>query len=267
MPKRVVLRDRRSALRHAEEIIARLTAGSPILFFDYDGTLAPITDVPSMAIISPAMRETIRLLSTLCPVIVVSGRDLNNVRQMVGLDNITYMGSHGFEASGPHSSFVEPWAERYAPYLAKAADELRFSIGGLRGALVEQKRFAVSLHYRLVDEQSVPQLKSLFSAVASRYPELRITAGKMVMELRPNVDWDKGAAVERLIREMDVIYPVPLYVGDDLTDEDAFNALRGRGITIFVGDREVHTAADYVLEDVDEVCRFLQLLGERMDRG
>jgi alpha,alpha-trehalase len=254
-----------SALDRSQEIFHRLIAGDPLIFLDYDGTLTPIVARPDLAILAGDMRDTLRRLSREVPTFIVSGRGLDDVMSMVGLDSMGYSGSHGFEIVGPRGQFVDN--ERGVGFLNALDDaerELRSAVGGTRGALVERKRFALAVHYRLVAPADLPPLEEAFDRTAKAHPGLRRTTGKMVLELRPDLDWDKGDAVlsimERMRSHNDRI--VPLYIGDDLTDEDAFRAIRGRGISIVVSDRARPTAADYVLSDVAGVQVFLDRLIE-----
>ncbi len=252
-----------SALSSIDDIFKRLQQGVPAIFLDYDGTLTPIVRDPSLAIMGEEIRDTLQQLATICLVSVVSGRDLRDVRNMVGLSNLAFVGSHGFEISGPDGSFREQErGKRFLPALDAAEGELRSAIGDVKGALVDRKRFAIALHYRMVDPKDVPMLEDLFKEVAQRHQDLRVTGGKKVFELRPNTDWDKGKAVLSLLDmfHVDGSRTVPLYIGDDVTDEDAFRALGDQGLSILVSEHPQETAANYVLADVAEVHRFLDLL-------
>ena len=259
-----------SALDRTQEIFQRLTAGEPMVFLDYDGTLTPIVARPDLAIMADDMRETVRRLARDCPAFIISGRGLDDVMRMVGLDGIGYSGSHGFEVVGPRGLFADN--ERGIGFLAaldQAERELRPAVESIKGALVERKRFALALHYRLVAPADIPRLEATFERVARDHPGLRRTTGKMVLELRPDLDWDKGDAVLSIMERMNSHGSriVPLYIGDDLTDEDAFRALRDKGITIAVTGRPRPTAAHYVLTDVTEVQVFLDRLIEGFESG
>ncbi len=216
---------------------------------------------PSLAILSENMRDALRELAHHCRVSVVSGRDLEDVRKMVGLPDLAYVGSHGFEVLGPGE--VTPDQERgleYLPALDRTERELKTAVEVVKGAWVERKKFAMAVHYRSVDDGDVPRLEALFNEVAHRHPELKKMGGKKVFELRPNVDWDKGKVVLYLLDKlhMNGSRVVPLYIGDDVTDEDAFRAIGDRGITILVGDAGQTTRASHVLSDVGEVYTFLK---------
>ncbi len=148
----------------------------------------------------------------------------------------------------------------------RVTDTLRIQVAPVKGALVEPKKSSVAVHYRLVDEHERPQIQAIVEAVLAAEPHaLRVTPGKMVYEIQPQIEWDKGRAVLYLLAalELDEHDVLPLYVGDDITDEHAFQALSGRGIGILVADPadpEVagrRTAATYVLADTHEVECFL----------
>ena len=145
------------------------------------------------------------------------------------------------------------------PALDRAEERLRREVAGIDGALVERKKFAIAVHYRLVADDQVARVESAVAAIAAEITDLRRTAAKKVFALRPRVDWDKGRAVLWLLTALglDREDVLPLYLGDDDTDEDAFAALKGRGLGILVTEAEHPTAADYVLANTEEVGRFL----------
>ncbi len=254
-----------SALASSQEIFRRLTSGEPVMFLDYDGTITPIVARPELATLADDMRDAIRRLAMLCPVVIISGRGVEEVMRIVGLDGLGYIGSHGYEIVGPRGLFVD--SERGVgslPALDDAERELRPAVADIEGALVERKRFALALHYRLVSPLDLPRLETAFDVVARAHPGLRRTTGKMVLELRPDLDWDRGDAVLSVIERMNGqgTRIVPLYIGDDLADEDAFRAIGEKGITVLVSERARPTAASYILSDVSEVRAFLDRLIE-----
>ena len=251
-----------SALTCAADI-ARRIGGTPLaVFLDYDGTLTPIVARPELATLPEAMAGVLRALAARCPVAILSGRDLADLQQMVTLDGVVYAGSHGFDVDAP-----EELGGRFrrggdfAGVLAAARARLKEAVAPIAGAWVEDKAFAVTLHFRQVAPEDVPAVEAAFAGVAEAFPDLRRTGGKKVLELRPNVEWDKGRALQMLLERIDRSGPhVPLFVGDDETDEDAFRAVAGSGIGIRVGDPHVASAAEYFLADTDEVGTFLERL-------
>lgn len=258
------------AITHGDQLAAQLAGKRPAVFLDYDGTLTPIVDRPEDAIISDRMREVVRDLAGRCPVCVVSGRDRPVVQELMGLDNLIVAGSHGFDIWSPSGGAIEKeHGGEYAELLAEVKDRLHQVLDPIEGALVEPKKTSVAAHYRLVAEAERHKVKEIVDQILAEHPDqLKVTPGKMVYEIQPKIDWDKGKAVLYLLDALglDRDDVMPMYLGDDVTDEDAFRALQGRGIGIFVGhadDPEVGgrtTYADYILYNVEEVEEFLDTL-------
>jgi trehalose 6-phosphate phosphatase len=259
-----------NALERWDELADRLADRLPAVFLDYDGTLTPIVDRPEDALISDSMREAVRRLAARCPVCVVSGRDRPVVQRLMGVDDLIVAGSHGFDIWSPAGGGVERFeGGRFEDLLGTVRERVEAELAGVQGALVEPKRSSVAVHYRLVADAERPRVEAVVDAVLAEHPdELRVTPGKLVYEIQPRIDWDKGRAVLHLLDALglDRADVVPLYLGDDLTDEDAFRALDGRGVGVLVArpdDPEVAgraTAADLALRDVAEVERFLDRL-------
>lgn len=275
------------ALERWPELAARLAGRRLALFLDYDGTLTPIVRRPELATLDEAMRQAVRRLAERAPVGVLSGRGREDVAALVALPQLYYGGSHGFDLAGPPPApGEEPLRHEIGdgvPARVEAlAEQLRRDLAGISGALVEPKRFAVAVHYRLVDDRDLPRLEAAVDraaapaagagAVAAAGPETpatgrgwRKTGGKKVFELRPDVDWDKGRALLWLLHRLGLDGPdaVPLYIGDDVTDEDAFAAVASRGgIGILVAETPRPTAATYRLRDAGEVLELLTRLAE-----
>jgi trehalose 6-phosphate phosphatase len=261
----------------AAELYGRLAGKRPAVFLDYDGTLTPIVDRPEDAVISESMRGAIRRLAEVCPVCVVSGRDRRVVQELMGIDNLIVAGSHGFDIWSPSGGAIERQeGGEFLDLLAEVRARLDRELASIKGALVEPKSNSVAAHYRLVIEDERPRVKEVVDELlAENRGKLKITPGKMVYEIQPNIDWDKGKAVLYLLGALglDRDDVVPIYMGDDTTDEDAFKALAGRGLGIFVGradDPEVAgrlTYADYILASMEEVEQFLDLLTEYAKSG
>ena len=252
-----------SALEAMEEILENVVTEKPAVFLDYDGTLTPIVSRPEDAFLSESMRETLKGLAEHCTVAVISGRDLPDVRKLVGLGNIFYGGSHGFEIACPDGKKMEiPEGTSYLPVLDKAQSALERRLSGIHGAVVERKKFSIAAHYRNVERGKEKAVEDAVDRVLSDHPVLRKSGGKKIYELQPDMDWNKGKALQWLMETLKIwgTDVLSLYIGDDVTDEDAFRALRGRGIGIIVRDEPRSTAAQYALEDPEEVRRFLDRL-------
>jgi trehalose-phosphatase len=257
-----------SAWDREDELQRRLAGQRLAVFLDYDGTLSPIVADHTRALLSVEMRAAIEKLAAQCPVTIISGRDLTHLRGLVGLDTVFYAGSHGFEIIGPAGSgeHCERGAE-FLPELDAAERELRDLLRPIEGHSVERKKYSIAVHYRQVATGQVEALKAIVEKLLDARRRLRMGLGKKVLEVRPDLEWDKGRAVlwilQRLGLERDA---VPLYVGDDITDEDAFHVLADRGLCIAVRHDETRpTAADYTLGDTPEVQRFLEWLAARAE--
>jgi len=235
---------------------------------DYDGTLTPIVSRPELAILSIEMLEILERLASCCVVGIISGRDLSDVRAMVPTDRVWLAGSHGFDIAGPGGVQYElPEARAHSRALTGAADALDGLVAAVPGAWVERKRFAIAVHFRQVDDELVPEVEAAVDRVLAGTAGLRKTGGKRILELRPDVDWDKGRALWWLLERCGTGEKRrrPLYLGDDVTDEDAFVALVGRGIGIVVERSDRPTDATFRLTDPDEVRTFLADLTERLE--
>jgi len=251
-----------SALTCLPDIRRQLRRTPPAVFLDYDGTLTPIVARPEMAVLSDTMAAALKDLAEATPAAIISGRDLADLKGMVTIDGLVYAGSHGFDVDAPEDLGGRyRRGEEFADRLAAANRRLKEAVAPIEGAWVEDKAFAVTLHYRAVDAADEPRVHEAFKGVAAEYPDLRATGGKKVLELRPGIEWDKGRALLWLLERLAGERPLmPLYIGDDETDEDAFRALVGRGIGVRVGETRVQSAAAYSLADTGEVETFLRAL-------
>ena len=252
-----------SALEHIQEIGRR--GDRLAVFLDYDGTLTPIVGHPEDAWLSESMRQTLRSLAARVPVAILSGRDLDDVRGRVLVDGIVYAGSHGFDIAGA-GGLRRELGHTYLPVLDAAEVELREALDDIAGAQLERKHFSVAAHYRNVNENDAGRVVLAVEAVAGRHRELRRIDGRKVYELLPDIDWNKGKAVLWLLETLEVERgkALPIYIGDDRTDEDAFRALEKRGVAILVSERPQVTAANYCLNNPEQVERFLEELIARL---
>jgi trehalose-phosphatase len=232
-----------------------------LLLLDYDGTLTPIAPSPKLATLSPATKSVLRSLSqsSKVTIVIISGRSLLELRRLVGLPRLTYVGNHGLEVwrEGRRAAVAVHKMSREAislirPCLAKLAV-------AVPGASLESKGFSVSLHYRLVPRDQVADLKAAFRRDVLplvRPPALTVLNGKKVIEVRPGLNWTKGHAVMRVMKRSRRRSLLPIYIGDDQTDEDAFGAL-AEGLTIRVGAHR-RSKARYYVRGVQEVHQLLE---------
>lgn len=246
-----------SALDAIEPLVR--AAGEVLVCLDYDGTLTPIVARPELAQLDPATRHVVRELATLVPTAIVSGRDRRDVAARVAVEEAFYVGSHGFDVAGPPGSGVAlQVGDPYLPALDAAEALLRERTAAIPGALVERKRFSIATHHRLVARELVPAVGALVDDVLAGFANLRREPGKEVIEIRPNVAWDKGKAVLWLIEALGLADALAIHAGDDLTDETVFAVLAAGGVGIFVGEEDRATAARFRLRDPGEVATWLR---------
>jgi trehalose-phosphatase len=252
------------ALDNREEIVKLFKGKLPVVFLDYDGTLTPIVDHPEDAKLSDQVRQTLKELARHCTVAVISGRDLPDVQKLVDLKAIYYAGSHGFDIAGPTGvKLVHQLGKEFLPVLDRAEKDLRGRVEDkIPGSQVERKKFSIAVHYRRVDKNKVKEVEEAVDKVLEEHSELRKTAGKKIFELQPDIDWHKGKALLWLLEKLEMDRPgvMPIYVGDDVTDEDAFEVLEDRGLGLVVQEGDKPTRARYRLRDTFEVEQFLQAL-------
>jgi trehalose 6-phosphate phosphatase len=268
-PEQILTDDLPQALEHVKEIGERLHGKKVVVFLDYDGTLTPIVERPELARLAEEMRHALRGLAGKCTLAIISGRDLADVQDLVAIDGILYAGSHGFDISGPEGHMEYQRGRAYLPSLDQAERSLREKLEDIPGCQVERKHFAIAVHFRRVDDAEVPAVEAAVDEVLAAHEDLRKTGGKKIFELRPDIEWDKGKAITWILQQLglDGEDVLPFYLGDDLTDEDAFRELREKGITILVRDENRPTLAHYAVENPEEVRLFLHMLAEFLKDG
>jgi trehalose 6-phosphate phosphatase len=236
-----------------DERLAAVAAepGSAAVILDVDGTLAPIVPRPEDARVPETVRDELRRLAGRYALLAcLSGRASSDAERIVGVDGITYVGSHGLE--------LEPAAEEWRPRLRAFLDSVSWP--------VEDKGLTASIHFRGAADEEAARAELEHVAEQARAAGLRARFGRKVLELRPPVDADKGTAVVHLTADRRVSRA--LYAGDDTTDLDAFRGLRESGLELAVcvavssaeGPRELAEQADVVLEGPDAVLELLRQL-------
>ena len=263
-------RSRAAAASPADQIRRRLAPwlaqrSTAALFLDYDGTLTALAPRPEAARLSEAARQALEQARRTPNVdtVIVSGRSLEDLQQMVGVPGLTYVGNHGFEIEGPGISYRHDGAARFRSTLDAVAAELEGL--GIAGAWVERKGMTLSYHVREVPPGQRRAAERRAEAICRRR-RLRVRGGKCVVDVRPPFEWHKGHAVLYvLVRRhgADWISKVrALYIGDDVTDEDAFRSLRGIGRSIYVAQHPASgVSADFRLPDPDAVLQLLRWVG------
>ncbi|XP_075496411.1 putative trehalose-phosphate phosphatase 2 isoform X1 [Primulina tabacum] len=276
------LEEHPSALRCFHLMMSATKGKQIVLFLDYDGTLSPIVNDPNHAFMTDRMRSAVREVARHFPTAIISGRSREKVYDFVKLDEVYYAGSHGMDIVGPPTNtksyddkyqintlnekgneftIYQP-AKEYLPSIKKMLKELKRRTCDVPGAFVEDNRFCISVHYRHVLDEDYGMLEEIIQDVLSEYPCFHLTRGKKVVEIRPSIKWNKGDALVYLLDTLgfvDSTNVLPIYIGDDRTDEDAFKVLRSReeGFPIIVSSVPRQTSASYSLLDPSEVLSFL----------
>jgi trehalose 6-phosphate phosphatase len=237
---------------------------------DVDGTLSEIAPTPDGAVISPDMKQQLeRVKDKYGLVAVLSGRSAVNARNMVGVEGILYIGNHGLEYLKNGASHVDQEVKPYLSQVKEAARSIREHPSCPKeGVLWEDKGVCYSIHYRLAPDpeeahERILEIVEDLDGVKS----LKVTEGRKIIEIRPPVGFDKGQIMERLVDENKL--QKVIYLGDDITDADAFTKLRelrnsgkveGVGVLV-VSDEippEVKDSADFHVHSVDDVLKFFK---------
>lgn len=276
------LNEHPSAMRCFKGMMSNAKGKRIVVFLDYDGTLSPIVNDPDRAFMSDPMRSAVREVAKRFPTAIISGRSRDKVYEFVKLDEVYYAGSHGMDIRGPPqlpksyddkfqtrsvdkkgNEFVifQP-AQEFLPAIKEMLKVLDKKTRGIQGVVIEDNRFCISVHYRHVSESDYGLLHENVQSVLGKYPHFHLTKGKKVMEIRPSIKWNKGHALEYLLDTLgftDSDNVLPVYIGDDRTDEDAFKVLKSKGLgyPIIVSSVPRDTMAAYSLRDPTEVLSFL----------
>ncbi|EXC06717.1 Trehalose-phosphate phosphatase [Morus notabilis] len=246
-----------SALSMFEQITNASKGKQIVMFLDYDGTLSPIVEDPDRAYMSNEMRKAVRAVARYFPTAIVSGRCRDKVYSFVRLAELYYAGSHGMDIKGPskcskykngnESVLCQP-ATEFLPMVDEVYKILLEKTKSIPGSRVEHNKFCISSWAALAEQVRL---------VINEYPKLRLTQGRKVLEIRPTIKWDKGKALEFLLESLGYANSnevLPVYIGDDRTDEDAFKVLRerGQGFGILVSKVPKETSASYSLQEPSE---------------
>jgi trehalose 6-phosphate phosphatase len=238
-----------------------------LLFLDFDGTLAPIVQEPMLAVLPAATRQVLDELvaHATITIAIVSGRSLGDVKGRVGMPDLIYAGNHGLEIEGRGLSFEHPQAAVLKGAVREITERIAAHAASLEGIEIESKGFTSSIHYRRAARSAQIHLDALLrDIVAPSDPNIEVREGKMVHEIRPRVDWDKGKAVAWIRKQLGQPEALPIVMGDDTTDEDAFAAFDD-AITICVAPQRP-TVARYRVASPDDVRGCLEQLARAWEQ-
>lgn len=243
-----------------ENIQARIQGAKNIfLFLDYDGTLTPIVSSPELALCPLEVKLLLEKLRDSPNVFlgIISGRSLEDIREKVGVPGIIYVGNHGLDIQNPAGLHQKKLSRAREKELSKILQTLQETFAEIPGILLEDKGSILAVHYRNVAQKYFRWIHKVLKETLEKWKgRWKIAHGKMVFEIRPGVDFHKGKAVKEILKGSSRNL-LPVYIGDDQTDEDAFREVKGRGITVFVGPGWLTSGAEHYLQDPTEVHNFL----------
>jgi trehalose-phosphatase len=256
----------------AEVIQARATERHLLLLCDFDGTLCEFDADPKAVWLPPDRRSLLEGIgSDPCATIaIVSGRRLEDIKRRASLGVAAYYaGLHGLEIEGPGDRFQHSGVSRTEPLLRNLAGPIAADLTALDGAFLENKGDSIVAHFRAASVEDGLRAEAAVLHHAKPYLDsgaLRTMRGAFMLELMPNIDWNKGNAVEwireRVVRQHGDAWP--LYIGDDLTDEDGFRAVRGRGVSVAASSRAGD--ADFAVDGPEEVEALLRVVAQQLAR-
>lgn len=232
------------------------------LFFDFDGTLVPIQNDPYSCLLDEEIKTYLKKIvkKDTCNAGILTGRSLKDIRKRVNIRGLFYAGNHGLEITGPQLKFIHPEVKPLLKVIKKAKETLQKSISHLQGVFIEDKGISFTVHFRMADRKDRRLVKSILDKTLIREFDngiLKVLKGKKILEVAPNIDWNKGKAVQYMLRLYNKDKFLPLYIGDDLTDETVFSALKGCGITVRVGYSK-KTDAEYYIKSQREIHKFFK---------
>ncbi len=258
--------DHSKRLPDAGLFVDHIGASELAIYFAYEGALAPPGGESGL---SDATREHLAHLSQLCLVGIVSGRDVADLRDQVGLDSVVYVGNHGFEVVAAHGKRIDPRpGDDYLPDLAEVGHELAERLGQESERLI-RRRFVIELDLGGLDDPEAIRLDELVEVLLEDRPELTVVRTHNALEIMPAVGWHEGAAMEWALGAIEHDNPslTPVYVGPGTHPFDPFSFLGERGISVLVGEAgEKDSPADFWLRDTEAVADFAGHLSEHMDR-
>lgn len=233
------------------------------LFLDFDGTLTPIVAKPEQAKLSKENHRLLKALCLYCPTGIITGRELSDIKNKISIPEIFYAANHGLEISAPLPfDFSLEKTNELTDHVKVMHEGLVKALASIPGCLIENKRLTLSIHYRLVDKKRLADIKKQIFKVLHENPLFAIKQGKKVFEIRPKIHWHKGKAIRYIVEQLQLPLEqtVVMYLGDDLSDEEAFQTINPLGISILVSSHPRKTQAKYTLAHPGEVNEFLHKL-------
>ncbi len=265
-----------NAFRVCAAVLTQSPAG---LFTDFDGTLSHVARTPGEAVLAAGAGEALNVLAgELAIVAIVTGRAAGDAQALVGSDQIAVIGNHGLERLTAGGRVVHPSAVAQVQEISAAVESIRRELesdSSADGLVFENKELSASIHYRLAQNHDAARARLL--SLANREAALRslqVTEGRLVIELRPTVSVNKGTALREAVEELGLHGSV--FLGDDLTDVDAFLELRelrkegmaSVSVAVLASETDpiVRASADEHVDGVDECVQLISRLARHHSR-
>ena len=238
---------------------------------DFDGTISPLVDHPGDAVLSPEAPAVLARLAAKQPRVrlaFLSGRSLADLASRLGplAENAILAGNHGLELRGAHLGWIHPSAFTARPHLDGLIAQLAPSLVDIAGVEIEDKGASLTLHYRRMEETDQPRLRAILDMLALP-DQIMMHEGKKVFEFRPQVEWNKGFAMRRILRRIDLSQDAVVFLGDDATDEDVFRELGPTAITVHVGRATAPSHAQLNAHDPADAVHFLDALASLFENS
>ncbi|GAY25553.1 trehalose-phosphatase [Desulfurococcaceae archaeon AG1] len=253
-----------------KEVLTKVSNSQLVaIFLDYDGTLSPIPRRVTKLErpLSETSRNIIYELSkqNKVRIFIISGRSVESLKRLVGIDSIHYIGVHGHIIRGPDIEYTHNALEGFKSVINDIRGRIIETLSKVEGVVIEDKGVALSIHYRGVDRYRSREILEQVLRISSEYYGVKLSKGKKILEVLPNTGWDKGKAIDYVLAilstktGLSINRIAPIYFGDDKSDENGFKLLRGKGVGVRVGYR-CNTNAEYYVDSTDDVVKFLNEL-------
>lgn len=240
-----------------------------VLFLDYDGTLVFFKDKPNEVFTPKEIEIVLKglILNPKFTVFIISGRMLHEIKKLLNIEGLSFVALHGLQIElSDGTKFMQKPADNPRPLLERIKENISNDFREEKGVYIEDKELTLAFHYRLLSEGEIKDAVKEFIQTVKKIDKnniLEVINGENVVEIRPR-GWDKGKATEFVLNNIvQGRNALPIYIGDDATDEDAFKYLGNQGLTIYVSNNSKKpTSAQYWLKDPDDVLIFLKSLLE-----
>src|SRR3989344_1425314 len=259
-------------LNELPEIVKKVSKSNQLLLMlDFDGTLSPIAPSPPQAYIKKSIKAVLKNLAKQknTHIAIISGRSLTDVKKKVGIQGLIYAGNHGLEWEIKAKRFFTPVPKAYTKINLMLRSRLSFLCKQYKGTFLENKGISLAVHYRLLNSKFRKDFTNKAALILEPYigsRAIRMATGKKVIDIIPEILWDKGRLALYVVASLKKGNPNPsvIYIGDDVTDEGAFKALR-KNITIRVGYKQ-NSAARYFVKNTNQAGAFLARMAQEAQK-